>query len=133
MPALKTFTFRYDPHPRKSAMASISRSLKTGGVNVERDSIACRSMDDMMRLMTRSRFQVFTAIVEKAPESLTELAEGLGKDLGNVLRDARVLESLGLIELRKSPGRRGDKVKPMALYQRIVFECEPKREQRRAG
>lgn len=129
---MKTFTFRYDPHPRKSAMSSIQKSLKMGVIDIDQDSIACKSMDDMMKLMTKTRFQVFAAIVEKTPESLTELADVLEKDLGNVLRDAKVLESLGLIELRKSPGRRGEKVKPLALYQRIVFECEPKKE-REAG
>jgi len=130
---MKTFTFRYDPHPRKSAMASISKSLKTGAIDVERDSIACKSMDDMMKLMTKTRFQVFTAIVEQAPESLTDLAEVLEKDLGNVLRDTKVLESLGLIKLQKFPGRRGEKIKPVALYRRIVFECEPKRHQQAAS
>ena len=129
---MKTFTFRYDPHPRKSAMSSIQKSLKMGVIDIDQDSIACKSMDDMMKLMTKTRFQVFAAIVEKTPESLTELADVLEKDLGNVLRDAKVLESLGLIELRKSPGRRGEKVKPLALYQRIIFECEPKKE-REAG
>jgi predicted transcriptional regulator len=113
-------------------MSSIQKSLKTGTIDIDQDSIACKSMDDMMKLMTKSRFQVFAAIVEKTPESLTELADILEKDLGNVLRDAKVLESLGLIELNKSPGRRGEKVKPHALYQRIIFECEPKKE-RRAG
>jgi predicted transcriptional regulator len=129
---MKTFTFRYDPHPRKSAMSSIQKSIKTGAIDIDQDSITCKSMDDMMKLMTKSRFQVFAAIVEKTPESLTELANILEKDLGNVLRDAKVLESLGLIKLKKSPGRRGEKVKPFALYQRIVFECEPKKE-REAG
>lgn len=124
---MKTFTFRYDPHPRKSAISSIHKSLKTGAIDIDQDSIACKSMDDMMKLMTKSRFQVFAAIVEKTPESLTELADILEKDLGNVLRDAKVLESLRLIELKKSPGRRGEKVKPIALYQRIVFECKPKK------
>jgi predicted transcriptional regulator len=57
----------------------------------------------------------------------------LDKDLGNVLRDAKVLESLGLIELQKSPGRRGEKIKPVALYHRIIFECEPKKEQAAAS
>jgi predicted transcriptional regulator len=130
---MKTFTFRYDPHPRKSAMASISKSLRTGALDVELDSIACKSMDDMMKLMTKTRFQVFAAIVEKSPDSLTELADVLKKDLGNVLRDAKMLESLGLIELQRSPGRRGEKVRPIALYQRIIFECEPKKEQRQAS
>lgn len=130
---MKTFTFRYDPHPRKSAMKSIQRSIQSGQVVIERGSIACKSMDDMMKLMTKSRFQVFAAIVEKSPESLTKLAAILEKDLGNVLRDAKVLESLGLIELKKAPGKRGEKVQPIALYGRIIFECEPKKEQREAG
>jgi predicted transcriptional regulator len=130
---MKTFTFRYDPHPRKSAMASFAKSLKTGAVDIECDSIACKSMEDMMKLMTKARFQVFTAIVEKSPESLTELASVLDKDLGNVLRDAKVLESLGLIELQKIPGKRGEKIKPVALYQKIIFECEPKKVQQAAG
>ena len=127
---MKTFTFRYDPSPRKSAIASIQKTMKSGKPDIEPDSIACRSMDDMMKLMTKSRFQIFTAIVEKAPDSLTELAEALGKDLGNVLRDAKVLESLGLIELKKLPARRGTKLKAIALYERIIFECEPMKEKK---
>jgi predicted transcriptional regulator len=127
---MKTFTFRYDPKPRKSSMASILKSLKNGAIDIEHDSIACKSMDDMMKLMTKTRFQVFTAIVENTPNSITELAEALGKDLGNVQKDTRVLESLGLISLQKSPGRRGEKIKPIALYHRIIFECEPKKQRR---
>jgi predicted transcriptional regulator len=130
---MKAFTFRYDPHPRKSTMASIAKSLKTGAVDIERDSIACKSMDDMMKLMTKTRFQIFTAIVEEAPESLTELAEILEKDLGNVLRDSKVLESLGQVKLHRSPGRRGEKIKPVALYQKVIFECEPKKHQQEAS
>ena len=124
---MKTFTFRYDPHPRKSAMVSVQRSLKTGGVEIECDSIACKSMDDMMRLITKARFHVFTAIVERAPDSLTELADILGKDLGNVFRDAKVLESLGLIELQKSPCR-GEKLKPVATPGKTTTSSRKSRE-----
>ncbi len=126
---MKTFTFRYDPHPRKSAKTSISKSLKTGMIDIEPDSISCKSMEDMMKLMTKTRFQIFTAIVEKSPDSMTELADVLEKDLGNLLRDAQVLQSLGLIELQRSAGRRGDKITPVALYQKVIFECEPKRKE----
>ena len=83
-----------------------------------------------MKIMTKSRFQVFAAIVESNPESLTGLAKVLEKDLGNVLRDVKVLESLGLIELQKTPGLRREKTKAIARYERIIFECEPKRIQK---
>ena len=124
---MKTFTFRYDPNPRKSAIAAINRAQKTGQGEIRKDEISCRSMEDMMKIMTRSRFQVFTAIVETSPDSLTVLAQTLDKDLGNVMKDIQVLESLGLIELQKSKGKHGEKSKPISLYDRIIFECEPKR------
>lgn len=127
---MKTFTFRYDPHPRRSAIKSIEKSLRSGKAAIDQDSIACKSVEDMVKLMTKTRFQVFTAIVEQAPDSLTELAKILDKDLANIQRDVRVLESLGLVELEKLAARRGEKLKPRALYDRIVFECEPKRERK---
>ncbi|MCM0607004.1 MAG: hypothetical protein KA715_13015 [Xanthomonadaceae bacterium] len=124
---MKTFTFQYDPHPLKSAFASIERSMKTGHVDIQKDSITCKSTEDMMTLMTKSRMKVFSATLEKSPESLTELADSIEKDLGNTLKDAKVLESIGLIELKRLPGKQGEKLKPIALYQRIVFECEPRK------
>lgn len=58
----------------------------------------------------------------KKPNSLTELAKLLNKDYGNVWRDAKILESMGIIELQKE--KQG--VKPVALYERIVFDLSVK-------
>jgi predicted transcriptional regulator len=91
---MKTFTFKYDRHPRKTAFEGIARAQKTGRGEIQKDEISCRSMDEMMKVMTKTRFQIFTSILETAPESLTELADTLGKDLGNVMKDIQVLESL---------------------------------------
>jgi predicted transcriptional regulator len=124
---MKTFTFKYDPNPQKTTFDNMKRSMLTGEINIQKDSIYCSSAEDMIKVMTKSRFEIFTTIVEKAPESLTLLAKVLDKDLGNVHRDAKVLETLGLIKLKRSPGKRGSKLKPIALYDRIIFECEPKR------
>ena len=57
---------------------------------------------------------------------MTELSEFLGKDIGNVFEDVKVLESLGLIELRRHKGKRREKQQPLSLYDRIIFECEPR-------
>ena len=124
---MKTFTFRYDPHPRKTSFNSIAKAQKTGKGEILNEQISCGSIEDMMKVMTKARFQIFTAIVENSPNSLTELAQALNKDLGNVMKNIKVLESLGLIELRRSKGKHGEKVKPVATYDRIIFECEPKR------
>lgn len=61
-------------------------------------------------------------------QSITDLAAALDKDIGNVFRDAQVLESLGLIGLKRLKGKRREKLVPIALYDRIIFECEPKQE-----
>jgi predicted transcriptional regulator len=127
---MKTLTFKYDPHPRKTALEAMAKAQKIDRGEIQKDEISCRSMEEMMKVMTKTRFQIFTAVLETSPNSLTELAEVLGKDLGNVMKDIKVLESLGLIELERSKGKHGEKVKPVALYDRIIFECEPKRYRR---
>ena len=61
------------------------------------------------------------------PDSLYELAEVLGKDQANVLRDVRSLEMLGLIKLVSvKDGDRG-RFKPEALYDKIVMEFQPRK------
>lgn len=124
---MKTFTFRYDPRPGRSALEGIRKAMKTGKGEIQDASITCSSFEEMVRLMTQSRAEAFTAIVQEKPESITELAQILGKDVGNVQRDVTALESLGLIELRRQSARRGIRIRPVAKYQKFVFEYEPKR------
>lgn len=124
---MKTFTFRYSPHPARSALDGIRKTIKTGKGEIQDDSVTCSSYEEMVRLMTQSRAEAFTAIVQEEPASITELAQILGKDVGNVQRDVTALESLGLIELKRQSARRGVRIKPVAKYQKFVFEYEPKK------
>ena len=124
---MKIFTFRYERSPRKSALEAMKRAIATGHIDVRDDEMACDSMDAMLKLMSKSRFEMFAAIVEHKPNSLYELAKVLGKDPGNVLRDSKTLESLGLIKLVALKDGDREKLKPQALYDKIVFEFEPKK------
>jgi predicted transcriptional regulator len=124
---MKTFTFKYDPHPARSAIEGIRNAMKYGKGEIHSDSLSCRTMQEMVALMTKGRLDAFTAIVEQEPNSITELANLLGKDAGNVQRDVASLEALGLVALKRQAAKRGVKIKPVARYQRIVFECEPKK------
>jgi predicted transcriptional regulator len=101
--------------------------MKTSKGEIEDDSITCGSYEEMVRLMTQSRAEAFAAIVQHEPESITALAQILGKDAGNVQRDVTALQSLGLVELKRQNARRGIRIKPVARYQRFVFEYEPKK------
>ncbi len=124
---MKTFTFRYDPAPLKNAFARMKKVIASGVPDVRDDEMACDDLESMLKLMSKSRFEVFAAIVEHRPESLYELAKLVKKDQAQVLREARSLEELGLISLTPAKeGRRG-RLKPKALYDRIIFEIQPKR------
>jgi predicted transcriptional regulator len=124
---MKIFTFRYESNPRKKAMERMKKVIATGVPDIRNDELVCDSFETMLKLISKSRFEVFAAIVEHKPASLYELAGYLKKDQANVLKDARALESLGLIRLKpiKEGGR--EKLTPQALYDKIVFEFEPKR------
>jgi predicted transcriptional regulator len=130
---MKTFTFRYEKNPRKQALAAMKEAIQSGVTDVRDDEMVCDSMDSMLKLMSKSRFDVFAAIVEHKPESLYQLAQVLQKDQGNVLRDARALAALGLIELVSVMDGERERLKPQALYDKIVIEFEPKKLANAAG
>jgi predicted transcriptional regulator len=124
---MKTFVFRYEKNPRKSALQAMKRAITSGKVDVRDHEMVCDSMDSMLKLMSKTRFAVFAAIIEHRTNSLYELAKILDKDAGNVLRDAKVLESLGLIKLVPVKEGQREKLMPKALYDKIVFEFEPQK------
>lgn len=124
---MKVFTFRYEKNPKKSAIAAMKRAVKTGVPHIRENELACESLESMLKLMSKPRFEVFEAIVQRKPGSLYELSKILEKDPGNVLRDAKALESLGLIRLVSVMDGDREKLKPEAVYDKIVFEFEPKK------
>lgn len=124
---MKVFTFRYDPNPRKNAFQRMQKAIATGRPEIREHEVACDGLESMLKLISKSRFEVFAAIVEKRPDSLYALAQTLKKDQGNVLKDAKALEALGLIELIPAKVGNREKLRPKALYDKIIFEFEPKK------
>ena len=124
---MKVFTFRYESNPRKKAMERMKKVIATGVPDIRNDELVCDSFETMLKLISKSRFEVFAAVVEYKPGSLYELAQHLKKDQANVLKDARALEALGLIRLKSVKEGAREKLTPEALYDKIVFEFEPKR------
>jgi predicted transcriptional regulator len=122
---MKVFTFKYQRNPKRSVLTAMKRAIRTGVADVRNDELICDSMSSMLKLMSKSRFEVFAAIVEHKPGSLNELARVMDKDPGNVLRDVKSLESLGLIRLIPLKGDR-ERLKPESLFDKIIFEFEPK-------
>ncbi len=124
---MRAFTIRYEKHPRKSVLDAMKRAINTGLPDVRGDELICDSMEAMLKIMTRSRFEAFAAIVEGKPGSVYELAKLLDKDQGNVLRDVKALESLGLIKLKAVKDGERERLMPIPLYDKIILEFEPKK------
>lgn len=119
----KTFTFKYDPKCSPERMfANFWQAAEGKLVSVKSNEISSPHIEALLNSINKNRWEIFTCLVEKKPNSLTELAQLLGKDYGNVWRDARVLEGMGIIKLQKQ----GQEVKPIALYDRIVFDLSLK-------
>jgi predicted transcriptional regulator len=124
---MKIFTFRYEKNPKKSALAAMKNAIKTGKPDIRDDELTCDSMDAMLKIMSKTRFEVFAAIVEHKPDSLYKLAKILEKDQGNVLRDVKALESLGLVKLKPVKDGERERLKPESSYDKIVIEFAPKK------
>ena len=123
---MKVFTFKYQKNPVGSAIDEMEHIIHAGLQKIKEDELICDSSEVINKIMSPSRLDLFVAIVERQPNSLYELAQILGKDQSQVLKDAKTLESLGLIELLEVSGEGRAKLKPKALYDKIVFEVEPK-------
>lgn len=118
---IKTFTFKYDPNGSLDTMfSSMEKSIKTGGQrNIQpKNIIKSNSLEAIYRCITPSRWEMFVCLVEKKPANITELSSLLNKDYSNIWKDIRALEGLEIVKLKKE----GKEVRPIALYERIVFD-----------
>ena len=118
----KVYIFKYDPDATlKRMFADFDESWKTGKKNIQpKNVMVSNSLVAIYSSITPSRFQIFTCLVEKKPNNLTELARLLSRDYGNVWKDCQSLQSLEIIKLKKQ----GKEIQPIALYDRIIFDLD---------
>lgn len=126
---MKTFTFKLIKAPLKHTFARIDRAVTTGIVDINNSEMLCDSYESMIQTMSKARFRVFEAILKEKPESLSELARVLNSDISNISKNVEALRLLGLvnIEEKKTDAAGRDWKKPIALYDRIVFDLSPKK------
>ncbi len=122
---MKTFTVRLSKTSMKGMFDDLKKAVKTGVPNVHEDELFCDSVETMIETVSKSKFEAFGAIVEHKPKSLKVLAEVLKKDLGNVSRDVKALELLGLVELKKDDKEDHRSLRPVARYDQIAFDFTP--------
>ena len=122
---MKTFTFRYDPKATfKGTMDQLFKAAKTGKAHIEKNEIRSSSLKALLTVATENRLQLFRLIHENRPGSVYDLARLFERDLSYVSKEVRVLEGLGLILLEKEMVRGRERLKPVALFDRIVVDFD---------
>ncbi|MEQ1664334.1 MAG: hypothetical protein ABL927_03045 [Bdellovibrionales bacterium] len=119
---VRTFTLKLHKTPIKKMMTELRQAARTKLPNVHDDELLCSSISAMIDAISKSKFETFAAVVEHKPKTIKELAKILGKDVGNISRDAKGLELLGLIDLvpDKNVGPRA--IRPVAKFDKILFD-----------
>lgn len=122
---MKTFTFRYDRKATfKGTLDQMLKAAKSGRAHIEKNEIRSASFKAILAVATENRLELFRLIHEEAPESVYNLAKLFDRDLSYVSKEVRVLAGLGLIKLRKEIVRGRERLKPIALYDRIVVDFD---------
>lgn len=118
----KTFIFKYDPESSAEGMFASLQQVITGELKlVEPHIIRSNSIEALLTGVTKERLELFSVLVQKRPNSLTELANHLSRNYQEVKKDAEILAAWGVIELRKEI----NKIQPIVLYEEIVIEGIP--------
>lgn len=86
-----------------------------------KNGIYFESLTAVRKILTDKRLEVWRAIRDRKPESITHLSEILGRGFRSVHRDVMLLKELGLIKLIEGPGRRGNVQQLVSLYDELVL------------
>ncbi|MBI3556558.1 MAG: hypothetical protein HY074_09870 [Deltaproteobacteria bacterium] len=77
------------------------------------------SLDAVRVVLTDKRLELWRAIRDKRPDSISSLAKMVHRGFKAVYRDLLLLESLGLITFKKTKGKRGDLQAPVSLVDEL--------------
>ncbi len=79
------------------------------------------SLTAVRSVLTDKRLELWRTIRDKKPDSISILAETVGREFRGVYRDLLFLKNLGLINFKKSKGKRGDLQTPISLVDELLL------------
>lgn len=84
--------------------------------------VSFSSVDELRKILTTRRIELLTSLkaIDGAAESITALAETLGRDYGSVHDDVTLLEGYGLVYLIEE----GQAKRPYLPYERIHLDVD---------
>jgi predicted transcriptional regulator len=98
---------------------SIDKS--TVKISYKKNGIYFESLTAVRKILTDKRLEVWRAIRDRKPQSITHLSEILDRGFRSVHRDVVLLKELGLIELIEGPGTRGNVQQLVSLYDELML------------
>jgi predicted transcriptional regulator len=101
--------------------AQAAKALQRGERVSKKEGLYFTDLQAFRRAITDQRLAILRAIKANDPGSVYELAKIIKRDVKNVSVDLRILEELGLVDLRKTKTPRG-KVKPTVAYDAINLD-----------
>ncbi|KLL02708.1 MAG: hypothetical protein MRERV_75c004 [Mycoplasmataceae bacterium RV_VA103A] len=120
----KTFIFKYEPDISLKQMGKdMQKAVQIGKPSVHLRQISFSSIEDIMEEIVSPRPKLFACLVENKPQSLDKLAQLLERDYAEVYKDLQSLSAMGIVKLEEAKG----KIKPIPLYERIVFDFQVKK------
>jgi len=123
MKNIRTFTFQYDPTiSLKKTFAKMQEASKTGKPSVHPHRIKVANLETLW--LNSNQLKFFSCLVDEKPDSLTQLAQILNKDYQEVEKEAHSLALMGIIKLQEEQNQ---VLRPIALYDRIVFDFSVKK------
>ncbi|KLL05239.1 MAG: hypothetical protein MRERV_3c058 [Mycoplasmataceae bacterium RV_VA103A] len=129
----KQFIIQYDPSYSLGKMFTHFDQALTGKKHLQpQNIIVCHDLATIYSTITKKRLDLLTFLVAKKPNNIYQLSQLLKRPYSHVWTDCQVLSGLGIIKLEKkgtseeiddsdSRGGKKEEVRPVALYEEIVF------------
>ncbi len=80
------------------------------------------SLEAVRNFLTEKRLELWRAIRDQEPKSLTDLAKLVDRDYKDVHQDVSILVEVGLVDLRKPKGAKTRALKPYSLVDQLEFK-----------
>ncbi len=99
----------------KQAIRGEKKSLQQHNV------VIFTNLESVAKVFSKSRIEILQTIVKEKPHSIYELAKILNRDFKNVHTDVRILNEIGLVELKENENNRTG-LTPIALFSGIELD-----------
>ncbi len=121
---MKIFHLKIDAQASMNAIQRFRNAVRSKKPS-DQNILWCDSYDSMVRVMSKGRIELIEAIRKHKPDSIYELAQTLKRDVANVHRDVKALAEIGMLSLEESATSERERLRPVMLFDKIVWEWEP--------